>query len=114
MKNLFFTLISNTDKPKLIKVGSIIKLVKEKDNVYDDEAIHIEMRYIGKIGYIANSVNTVVRGTHSAGRLYDKITDTDYGKICFITRNEIICKLLTPDELKEEQKNEDSDIHFLN
>ena len=113
MENLFFTLISNIDKPKVIKVGRIIKLVKEIDNAYDDEAIHVEMRYIGKIGYIANSVHTVVRGTRSAGRLYDKITDTDYGKIRFITKNEIICKLLTPKEIEEEQKNKDSDIHYL-
>lgn len=113
MENLFFTLIPNVDKPKLIKVGSIIKLVKETDNTYDDEAIRVEMRYIGKIGYIANSVHTVVRGTHSAGRLYDKINDNDYAKISFITKNEIIGKLLTSKELKEEQKNENSDIHYL-
>ncbi len=113
MTDIFFTALSNENKPKIIKVNRIIKLIKEKDNNYDDEAISIEMRYLGKIGYVANSVNTVVRGTQSAGRIYDKIMDTDFAKIKFITKNEIICKILNAEELEEERANPDSDINFL-
>lgn len=34
-----------------------IKLIKEPDNNYDKEAIRIELRGIGKIGYVANSAH---------------------------------------------------------
>lgn len=53
-----------------------VKLVKEPDNEYDKEAIKVEMPCIGHIGYVANSLYTVVGESYSAGRLYDKIGDT--------------------------------------
>ena len=59
------------DKP--LKLGGIIKLVKEPDNKHDTEAIACEMRYFGKIGYVANSTNTVIKGCMSSGRVFDKI-----------------------------------------
>lgn len=110
---LFFTVINFSKNNKVTKINSIVKLTKDLDNNYDDEAILVEMRYIGKIGYVANSVETVIRGTYSAGRLYDKIMDPDYGKICFVINDKIICQLLTGDELENEKKDKDSDIHFL-
>ena len=42
---------------KPFKIGSILKLVKEPENNYDCEAIAVELRYAGKSGYVANSVN---------------------------------------------------------
>ncbi len=57
---------------KPFKVGAVIKLKKEYDNKYDDEAIRAQLPYIGTVGYVANSTYTVYSGTYSAGRLYDK------------------------------------------
>ena len=57
---------------KPFKIDGLVKLIKEPDNKYDTEAIACEMRYFGKIGYVSNSVNTVVKGSMSAGRVYDK------------------------------------------
>ena len=56
---------------EILKVGQIIKLKKDHENQHDDEAIEAQFESIGKIGYVANSTYTVVRGTKSAGRIYD-------------------------------------------
>lgn len=98
---------------KPLKIDGIVKLVKEPDNKYDTEAIACEMRYFGKIGYVANSTNTVVKGTMSAGRLYDKINDEYFAKIKFIANQIAIAKVLTSDEYIEEVENPESDVHYL-
>ena len=46
-------------------------LKKDYENPYDDEAI-AAYRNGSKVGYVANSVSTVCRGTYSAGRIYDR------------------------------------------
>ena len=97
---------------KPFKIGSIIKLIKDPENDYDTEAIQVEIRYAGQVGYVANSPKTVAKGTMSAGRIYDKIMDTDFAKVKFILNNEIIAKVLTKDELEEEKSKEDSDLNF--
>ncbi|MGN1049960.1 MAG: HIRAN domain-containing protein [Selenomonadaceae bacterium] len=57
-------------------VGSLkLQLEKEPDNKYDKEAIMVKAPGLGKVGYVANSVNTVCEDCYSAGRLYDKIGD---------------------------------------
>ena len=98
---------------KPLKIDGIVKLVKEPDNKYDTEAIACAMRYYGKIGYVANSTNTVVKGTMSAGRLYDKINDEYFAKIKFIANQIAIAKVLTSDEYIEEVENPESDVHYL-
>jgi hypothetical protein len=80
---------------KPLKLDGIVKLVKEPDNKYDAEAIACEMRYFGKIGYLANSVNSVIKGCMSSGRVYDKIEDEYYARIKFITDHNAIAKVLT-------------------
>ena len=98
---------------KPLKLGGIIKLVKEPDNKYDTEAIACEMRYFGKIGYVANSTNTVIKGCMSSGRVFDKIEDEYFAKIKFITGNTAIAKILTADEFVSEAENPESDVHYL-
>lgn len=78
---------------KPFKIGGIVKLVKEPDNEYDKEAIQVVMPFIDKVGYVANSVKTVYAGTMSAGRIYDKIEDTAYAKIRFITHTAVIAEI---------------------
>lgn len=99
--------------PKPLKLNGIIKLVKEPTNRYDTEAIACEMRHFGKIGYTANSVNTVVIGCMSSGRVYDKIDENCFAKIRFIKGNIAIAKILNPEEYEEELKNPESDVHYL-
>ena len=62
------------DYPSFISVGQELKLEKQKENTYDDEAI-VASTGEYKCAYVANSVHSVVRGTSSAGRIYDQIED---------------------------------------
>lgn len=98
---------------KPLKLESIVKLVKEPENTHDAESIACEMRHFGKIGYIANSTNTVIKGCMSAGRVYDKITDEYFARIKFITGNLAIAKVLSSDEYISEIENPESDVHYL-
>lgn len=99
--------------PKPLVLGGIVKLVKEPNNKHDAEAIVCEMRHFGKIGYLSNSTHTVVKGTMSAGRVYDKISDEYVAKIKFIYRKTAIAELLSAEEFTKEVNNPESDIHFL-
>ena len=98
---------------KPLKVDGIVKLVKEPDNKYDTEAIACEMRYFGKIGYVANSVSSVVKGCMSSGRVYDKIEDEYFARIKFITDNLAIAKVFSSDEFIAEIENPETDVHYL-
>ena len=112
---LYITIIAfqNMHGEKPLKLNGIVKLIKEPDNKYDTEAIACEMRYFGKIGYVANSTNTVVKGCMSSGRVFDKITDEYFAKIKFIHNNISIAKILTVDEFITEVENPESDVHYL-
>lgn len=112
---IYFTLaaLHNFNGVKPFKVNSIVKLKKDYENKYDSEAICVDLRYAGTSAYVANSVHSVAKGTMSAGRLYDKILDEDYGKVKFIFDDLIICRLLTSKEIDEELANPDSDINYI-
>ena len=99
---------------KIFKIGSILKLIKEPDNNHDSEAIRVEMRYAGKVGYLANSTKTVVRGTMSSGRVYDKIDDDNaYAIVKFISHQNVIAKVIEEDELAELRKDPENDVNFI-
>ena len=83
------------------KVGRVFKLEKEPDNLHDCEAIKVSHPFIGTVGYVANSVYTVCDGTYSAGRLYDKIDNTAYVEVMFITHSSVIARLLPDDEVTD-------------
>ena len=107
------TAFDNMHGTKPFKIDAIVKLVKEPDNNYDSEAIACEMRYFGRIGYVANSTRTVVKGCMSAGRLYDKINDVYFAKIKFVKGPTAIAKVLSSDEYIKEVENPESDVHYL-
>lgn len=92
---------------KPFEIGRIIKLIKEPDNEYDKEAILAFLPFIDKIGYVANSTNTVYDGTISAGRLYDKIDDYAYGKVMFVTHSSAIVLVLDKEDVEEEDDETD-------
>ena len=112
---MYITVIAfeNMHGAKPLKLNGIVKLVKEPSNHYDTEAIACEMRHFGKIGYVANSTQSVVKGCMSAGRLYDKIADIYFAKIQFITGTTAIAKVLSSDEYINEVENPESDVHHL-
>ena len=70
-----------------------VKLVKEPDNEYDNEAIRVELEGLGLVGYVANSPNTVVGESCSAGRLYDKIADTAEGTVLYNVDGGVLCHI---------------------
>ena len=78
----------------IFKVGQKLILRKDLDNKYDDEAIQAELDTIGKVGYVANSYQTVAKGTRSAGRIYDTFGDVCMGQVVFIVKDTVIVKLL--------------------
>ena len=112
MKNIFITITGQNHylglKP--YKVGRIVKIVKDVDNQYDEDAIRVELPFIDTIGYVANSVNTVFAGTCGAGKLYDKIGDYAYARIMFITHSSVIALVLSPEEVEnnEQSKSEEN------
>ena len=73
MKKIYFTLTGTNHYygQDYLKQGDKVKLKKEPDNEYDKEAIRVEYRGLGKIGYVANSPRTVAGESISAGRMYD-------------------------------------------
>lgn len=78
---------------EFMEKGMKVKLVKEPDNEYDKEAIKVEIEPLGTVGYVANSVRTVIGDCYSAGRLYDKIGDNAKGKVMMILEAGVICSL---------------------
>ena len=83
---------------KIFKVEDVIKCEKEFDNDYDEEAIKVMMKTFGKVGYAGNSCRTVAKGTKSAGRIYDKVGDGFFVKVCFVTGDSVIAEVLKNDE----------------
>lgn len=82
-----------------IKVGDTLTLKKDLDNPYDDEAIAVYNKDEVKVGYVANSVDTVARGTFSGGRIYEKINIDDKCCVMFIISECIIARIIN-EELK--------------
>ena len=105
-ENIFVTITGMKDylglKP--FKVGRIVKLAKEHNNEFDETAIRVELPFIETIGYIANSTNTVYKGTFSAGRLYDKIGEEAFAEIMFVTHSSAIAIIINPEENEEDDE----------
>lgn len=76
-----------------LEKGTKLELEKEPDNKYDREAIMVKMHGLGKIGYVANSVYTVMGESMSAGRLYDKIGNKATAKVILVTSTGVLCKV---------------------
>ncbi len=75
------------------KKGMKVRLEKEPDNKHDKEAIRVMVKGLGQVGYVANSIHTVLGDSWSAGRLYDKIGDTAKGKVYLVMDKGVICVL---------------------
>lgn len=111
----YITLVGfkNLSGTKVFDIGTITKLIKEPTNKFDSEAIYAEVRHVGKAAYVANSVYTVVKGTMSAGRLYDKFNEVTFAEIRFIKDDVIIAKLISEKRINKLKKDPESDIYYL-
>lgn len=86
MEDIFFTVTgcNHYYGTEAFKPRMKVTLYKEPDNKYDKEAIRVEARALGKIGYVANSPYTVLGESRSAGRLYDLIDDRATGRVLYV------------------------------
>lgn len=79
---------------KIFNVGQKVTLIKDYRNTYDEEAIKAEIETLSTVGYVANSINTVAKGTKSAGRIYDTFEDVTYGVIRFVVKDVAIVEVM--------------------
>lgn len=95
MKKFYFTITGLRFRygSDFLKPGMKVRLVKEPENKYDREAIAVKLDGLGTIGYVANSINTVLAESCSAGRLYDKINNDAIGKVLYVLDDGVICVL---------------------
>lgn len=89
-------------------LGNSLVLRKDLSNVYDTEAIFVDMVFLDEddfisgeqfdviedMVYVANSVGTVVMGTYSAGRIYDKFKEALVVKVVFSFKGRSIVEVL--------------------
>lgn len=89
----------------MIKIGEVLHLKKEPENAYDMEAILVEDKNEIPIGHVANSVNSVAKGTHSAGYIYQSFKDSVLCKVKFIYHDMIIAQIHSSREDSEDMHN---------
>lgn len=106
MSKIYFTLAGTNHYfgKEFLKKGTKIRLEKEPDNEYDKEAIKVTYEGLGKIGYVANSSNTVLGDSRSAGRIYDKIGKKAKEKVVLVTDHGTICSISKKSLLDNQKK----------
>lgn len=94
-KKIYFTItgMNYYQGQAFLKPDMKVQLEKEPHNQYDSEAIVVTMPGIGKIGYVANSSNTVKGESFSAGRMYDLFKKRSEGKVKYVLDYGAICVL---------------------
>lgn len=91
---MYITITSTLDLSELFRINQILTLKKDYYNLYDNEAIKVLNEDGISYGYVANSVNTRAKGTHSAGYIYNKFNEKIKCKVKFITQRKIIAEIL--------------------
>lgn len=76
-----------------LKIGEKLRLVKEPNNKFDSETIKVVGFNDFEYGTVANSVESVARGTHSAGYIYNSLTEEPTCEICFIIDGRAIARV---------------------
>lgn len=86
----------------LVRPGMKCLLEKEEKNLQDDEAIAVYLADSHvKCGYVANSIASVARGTHSAGYIYQSFDQKTQCTVRFVYDSGAIAELVTETEEKE-------------
>ena len=78
---------------RILKPNQVVLLKKDLENDFDEEAIAVYLMSVGKVGYLANSTNTVPRGCYSAGRIYDTFEDYTYAIVRFVLDHTAIIEI---------------------
>ncbi len=89
--------ITLTSIPKNIRVGNIVLLEKDLNDECDEESIKAALAYAGsakRAMHVANSVENVVRGTWSAGRIYDKLDGIAKARVDFVANDFAIARVV--------------------
>lgn len=80
----------NHYRGNVLKVGETVVLKAETNNIHDLEAVAVYTlaENAEKVGYIANSVETVIHGTRSSGAIYDDVKDRVqvFGDVLFVLK----------------------------
>lgn len=99
MNKVYFTItgLNFYYGPYIFKKGMEVKLIKEPDNRHDKEAIKVEMKGLGMVGYVANSTHTVLGDSLSAGRMYEKIGKKAKAVVKAVTPRGVICTVKKKD-----------------
>ena len=79
---------------EMLRPGVKVKLVRDEDNEYDDEAIAVKSLTNVMLGYVANSVHTVARGTYSAGWMCAIVEDHVKAEVMFTLHGTVIARIL--------------------
>lgn len=97
MNDIYFTITGTNFRygNEFFEPGQQVRLIRDPDNEYDKEAIKVEMAGLGQVGWVANSVGTVLGESHSAGWLYEKIFDNTTGTVVYVLPRGVVCKLDT-------------------
>lgn len=90
-KYITITGFNNYYGKRPFRIGGILLCEKQPENSFDSEAIACVKPYVGRVGYVANSPETVADGTMSAGRVYDKVDRKFYVRVLFATKTKVIC-----------------------
>ena len=98
MERNFITIVSIAECNRFanLRPGDVLTLRKEPSNRFDDEAIAVYSGQQIKSGYVANSVSTVARGTHSAGYIWREFEDSAECTVRFIFDDGAIAELRDP------------------
>ena len=72
-----------------------ILIRKDPNNPYDSEAILAETMLWGPVGFVPGHPAARIKGTMSAGRLYDKMGERTIAKVRFSAENFAICSLVS-------------------
>ena len=95
MKDIYFTITGTNHYygQDFFEKGMKVKLRKEPDNDFDKEAIRVEIKGLGKVGYVANSPSTVKGESMSAGRMYEMIGKKANGRVIMVLPYGVLCRL---------------------
>ena len=95
-KKIYFTIAGMNFRygTEFAERGMAVTLEKDPKNEYDKEAIKVSMPGLGQVGWVANSVGTVLGDCYSAGRIYDKIGDTAEAVIAYVTPKGCVCEMV--------------------
>lgn len=95
MNDLFVTIAGTHHYmgKSVFKPGTLVLLVKEPDNDYDENAIRVDLVPVGCVGYVANSPHTVIDGTMSANRIYDSMERTCFARVMFAKGGFLVARL---------------------